>query len=67
MRMSSKPWDLMRFFGRMHTERRERCPIQTKLWGSNIRKQLEEELSYKENYMEDFRFSHLLKVSIPPE
>ena len=45
----------------------DRCPIQTKLWGSNIRKQLEEELSYKENYMEDFRFSHLLKVSIPPE
>lgn len=32
-----------------------------------FRKQLEDELSYKENYIDDFRFSHLLKVSIPPE
>ena len=50
------------------TQREEKDVRFRQSFGAPIfRKQLEEELSCKENYMEDFRFSHLLKVSIPPE
>lgn len=51
MNMSSKPWDLIRFFGSMNRERRERSPIQSKLWGFKIQKTTRRRVSYKENYV----------------